>query len=117
VGAACPRCGAADFRVEASIELPADARSDEITLQCVTCPACGLRGAGVYQESRRGRLDAEAWEYKVHDLDEQVWMRLRALLLTCPHPSHRTCGCAAHRFFRAQDENGYWVGEDLFLDL
>ena len=105
----CPAClRKAALEVSWWIELPPDVRSDEITLQLVGCPACGFRGAVVYQESRRGALDAESWEYDGYPVKVDALARLTQLIASCPDRGEPRCGCRAHRELGRQDAQGRW---------
>jgi hypothetical protein len=108
-GFRCPGCGAADsLQIGRSIELGADARSDEITLQLVDCTTCSLRGIAVYEESRRGGMDAECVEHIGFRVAAAERARLEQLLAACPQPRNEGCGCAAHRELRRFDAAGRW---------
>jgi len=106
----CPDCDAAALTVRQSIELPADSRSDEITLQLVRCTACGFRGAAVYEESRRGALDDECWDHTGYRLSDDHRRALAEAILACPDPSDAHCDCDSHQRLGQRDETGRWVG-------
>lgn len=109
-GYRCPRCGAAELRVSASLELGADSRSDEITVQVAACGACGLLAAAVYEESRRGSLDSEAWDYDGYRLPPERGAELLRLIQGCPRPRDVACTCPAHVRLGVKDETGRWAG-------
>ena len=52
----CPECEHKSLNITAKIELPPDARSDEITLQVVECAQCRFFAIAVDKASRRGAL-------------------------------------------------------------
>ena len=106
----CPVCGAGELRLVASLELPADSRSDEITVQAAECGACGLLAAAVYEESRRGRLDSEAWFHTGYLLGAEQARELLARIRSCPEPARSACTCPAHAELGATDETGRWLG-------
>ncbi|HEX6913124.1 MAG TPA: hypothetical protein VF142_22125 [Longimicrobium sp.] len=106
----CPDCSGRRLRIAASLELQPDRWWDEITLQVVECPDCGVRGAAVYEESRRGALDSEAWNHLGHRLPEPLLRTLIADIAACPEPRKSHCDCAAHRTWGRTDADGCWVG-------
>ncbi len=91
------------------IELPPDARSDEITLQWVTCSACGFRALAVYEESRRGALGAECWDHRGYQVYPADLERVIGLMKECPDPNNARCACAAHRILNTVDAQGAWA--------
>jgi hypothetical protein len=109
----CPSCsGSGSLYIASSIELPSDSRSDEITLQVVKCARCGFEGIAVYEESRRGSLDDDAFShiaYRVSDADLQ---RLERAIHSCPRPRDPRCKCSAHRRLGRKDPGGRWSGLD-----
>jgi len=104
----CPACAADALAIGASLELPPDTRSDEITLQLVACARCGFRGVAVYEESRRGGMSDEAVDHTVRDVEPSEVDRLAASIGACPEPRRATCACAAHRALGAPDARGRW---------
>jgi hypothetical protein len=106
----CPECSSASLKVIASLELPPDSRSDEITLQIVRCSDCGFSAAAVYQESRRGALDSESVDHAGYRLPEAELRGLQRLIRSCPTPGNWRCDCEAHRKLGAQDAAGRWIG-------
>jgi hypothetical protein len=107
----CPQCFyPGSLEITFSLQLPADSRSDDISLQVVECNGCGFRGLAVYEESRRGRLDAEAWEHTGYRIAEADLTPLIALMRSCPDPLNGRCGCDAHRTFGMTGPNGRWQG-------
>jgi hypothetical protein len=93
-----------------SLELPADSRSDEITLQLVRCRKCRFEGAAVYEESRRGSLAGEAVDHRGYRMKMSDLQELKTLLARCPHPRRASCGCATHRLLSTTDKSGRWNG-------
>ena len=59
-----PDCAARSLTITSSLELPRDARSDEITLQVVRCTRCQFSAIAVYEESRRGGFDSESVDHR-----------------------------------------------------
>ena len=106
----CPECSGGRMRIAASLELPPDRWWDEITLQVVECPDCGFRGAAVYEESRRGALDSEAWNHRGLRLDEATLRTLIQDVAACPEPRNAACRCAAHQRWGRTDAAGRWAG-------
>ena len=109
-GFVCPACGAGELRVIASLELDADSRSDEITVQAAACGSCGLLAAAVYEESRRGSLDSEAWVHHGCLLAAEKAAELLALIRSCPRPAEPRCTCPAHATLGVTDDTGRWAG-------
>src|SRR5688500_20158651 len=89
----CPDCSGRRLRIASSLELPPDRWWDEITLQVVECPDCGFRGAAVYEESRRGALDSEAWNHRGHRLAEVLMRTLIEDVAAVPGPRSSDCPC------------------------
>lgn len=106
----CPECARPELEITLSIELPPDARSDEITLQTVECSRCGFQGAAVYEESRRGALDSESWHHQGHRLEKEPLRALVEAIRACPDRRNRGCRCASHRGLGRTDASGRWVG-------
>lgn len=104
----CPKCHRKTLTIAHSIDLPADARSDEIAVQSIACAACGFSGAAVYEESRRGV--GESVSHTGYALSPAEFSALDGLLAACPAPSDTACGCVAHRSLNRRTEDGYWDG-------
>jgi len=68
----CPKCLGASMKITSSIELPPDSRSDEITVQTLKCSKCGFAGLGIYEESRRRRLDSESFHHHGYHMDDSA---------------------------------------------
>jgi hypothetical protein len=105
----CPACAAPALEIGATLELPADADWDEITLQVVTCTGCGLRALAVYRESRHGALDSEMVEHAGWRVNAADFASVAAALERCPRPADADCRCAAHARFGGQ-RAGRWLG-------
>jgi len=106
----CPKCTKRTLEIESFLELPADSRSDEITVQVVGCRRCGFAGVAIYEESRRGALDREAVDHAGYNVDGEELRQLRKALDACPTPADSRCSCAVHREIGQQDANGRWSG-------
>lgn len=106
----CPDCSGSCLRIVSSLDLPADGWWDEITLQVVECPDCGFQGAAVYEESRRGALDSEAWNHRGLRLAEAQLRTLIDDIAACPDPRNPDCRCAAHQKWGRTDAAGRWLG-------
>ncbi len=104
----CPDCGEASLSIDASITLPPDSRSDDIVLQLIACRQCAFRGVAVYEESRRGRLDAESWDHVGYRVPADERARLASLIAGCPASGAWRCPCAAHQALGRQDAAGRW---------
>lgn len=110
----CPDCRIKTaLEIRQSLELTSDARSDEIMLQVVECRQCSFTGLAVYEESRRGPLDAELNEhigYRVAGTElEEVIQWINA----CPEPTNHRCQCLVHREMTQKDDAGNWNGRNV----
>jgi len=111
----CAACGHQhSLTVKASIDLPADSRSDEIALQIIQCASCGFRGIAVYAESHRGALDDDSFEHVGYFSDEKSVNKLAGLIKKCPDPHNKRCSCQAHQTLSITDRSGRWHGLSLF---
>jgi Zn ribbon nucleic-acid-binding protein len=93
----CPKCDQPRLEIELSIELPADDSWDENSVQLAACQACGLRAITLYQESRRGSLQDEAWQHFGAVISAEAYQLLAEMFSGCPAPMDRSCRCTAHR--------------------
>ena len=114
MGLTCPMCGQDSLKIKSSLEMPPDVRSDEITVQLIECSQCGFKGVGVYEESRRGRLDSESVDHYGYGLKNPEWKRLAALIKTCPEPRRKDCDCPSHGKLNEKSRHGRWSGLDGF---
>jgi hypothetical protein len=105
----CPACQGT-LRITASLELPPDSRSDEITLQIVKCGECGFEAIGIYEESRRGALGTESVDHRGFRIDAADLRALRRQIRSCPRPNDPHCDCAAHQALGRTDSSGRWAG-------
>jgi hypothetical protein len=110
----CPECLDATLVIVAYVELPADASSDEITLQVAECGRCGARGLAVYEESRRG--SEPAWHHTYYDVGGPELKRIAGLFRLCSSPSRSSCSCEVHRLLGRQDADGTWRLETITRD-
>jgi hypothetical protein len=109
----CPECRAGDaLRIVRSLELPSDARSDEITLQIVSCNRCRFAGIAVYEESRRGALDDDSFDHTGYRVSKRDLAALRRAMASCPEPRNPRCRCPAHREYGRRNARGRWSGLD-----
>jgi hypothetical protein len=108
----CTRVGA--LRIVSRIELPPDSRSDEITLQIVTCAQCGFTGIAVYEESRRGALDSASFSHTGYYAEQNDVASIKRLIDACPTPKNPRCPCPSHRTLGHKNEFGRW---DILDDL
>jgi hypothetical protein len=94
----CPHCAASSgLEITDTIELPPDPQRDEMTFQVVACKACDFSGLAMYTESRRGALDAEAWEHTGYLASQEEVRQVRQAIRTCPRPMDSDCTCEAHK--------------------
>jgi hypothetical protein len=106
----CPECKKTSLGIKAQIELPPDSRSDEISLQIVTCSSCGFSGIAVYEESRRGALDADSYSHIGYRVRKEDQVKLRNMIRKCPTPREQRCTCPAHRELGKTDSAHRWIG-------
>lgn len=104
----CPRCRGVSMKITSSIELPPDARSDEINLQILKCLKCGFDGIGVYEETRRGKLDSELVHHRGYYVDDSVLASLEKMIKQCPKPKKTSCLCKIHHFLGCTNAFGMW---------
>jgi len=105
----CPKCHNKTLAIIYRIELPSDARSDEITLQVIRCGGCNFEGIAIYEESRRGALDSETYDHYGYSLDSQELKSIKALIKRCPEPANPRCICDSHQNLNERDGFGRWV--------
>ena len=110
----CPECRQSALRITHRLELPPDARSDEITLQVVRCSQCRFEGLAVYEESRRGALDDESYSHTGYEAKKAALSALKVAIARCPDPGDPRCACAAHEEYGRRDTHGRWTGLDAF---
>lgn len=107
----CPQCkNPGSLEISLSLELPADSRSDEITLQIVACSSCNFRGLAVYEESRRGVMDQDEFEHTGYYTVATGQAELFELMSSCPEPWNVHCQCQAHRTLGSHGPTGRWQG-------
>ena len=106
----CPTCSEKSLKITSKIELPPDSRSDEIALQIVECSQCRFAGIGVYEESRRGALDAESFDHTGYRVGARDLAALRKTVRQCRQPTNPRCKCSAHRELGSRDASGRWNG-------
>jgi hypothetical protein len=106
----CPECNTKALKIVTKIELPADARSDEIAVQTLRCGHCRFAAMAVYEESRRGALDDESIEHRGYRLSSQELRELRRQIRQCPEPRNPRCHCAIHRKLGTRNKAGRWSG-------
>lgn len=111
----CPNCRRNNSLViGARLELPADARSDEITIQMVRCDECEFQGVAVYEESRRGGMDSESFDHRGYRLGQAELKRLNKLIAACPRPSDTKCTCSSHKELNHRTDYKQWIRLDGF---
>jgi hypothetical protein len=109
MGFQCPECNNKTLKIVDRIEMPPDARSDEITLQVIRCGVCNFEGIAVYEESRRGALESETIDHYGYTLDGQELKSIKALIKRCPEPANYRCACDSHQKLIERDGFGRWV--------
>ncbi len=109
----CPKCGNSQaLKIELSMTLPPDSRSDDIILQIVRCDRCQFSGAAVYEESRRGA--SESWDHRGYIISENALKQLSALITGCPNQRDKNCRCPAHQKLGKEDQHGRWIMPESF---
>jgi hypothetical protein len=108
----CPQCAMPTLHIIASLELPPDSRSDEITLHVVKCSRseCGFAGLAVYEESRRGAEDS--FHHTGYYASADDVRRVRQTIARCPKPQNPRCNCPAHRELGRKNAYGRWDALD-----
>jgi hypothetical protein len=107
----CPQCLTCNsLEITLSIELLPDRRTDEISLQVVSCSACNFRGLAVYEEARHARSDAESWAHIGYWVSPDAVESVSAAIRSCPNPFDSRCTCASHIGLGEQDVYGKWRG-------
>ena len=107
----CPECETPGcLNVANRIELPPDIRSDAISFQTVECSQCDFAAIAVYEESRRGALDRESFDYTGYYVSADDLESIKIAIGQCPQPDNWRCLCPAHHAFGTQDASGRWNG-------
>jgi hypothetical protein len=55
-----------------------------------------MEAIAVYEESRRGALDQEAWEHYGYCISQAEMDELKGLLAQCPKSQDAGCRCQSH---------------------
>lgn len=100
----CPACNNKTLSIQRSIELGADSRDDEYSLQAVRCSGCDFVGVATYQESRRGA--EESWDHLGYNMEHGDFDVFLDLLKGCRAPTSARCSCEAHAHFGIKNEYG-----------
>lgn len=105
----CPNCySKGSLRIVQAITLPPDSRSDDILVQMVVCDACNFQGGAIYEESRRGAIDAESWVHTGYRINHLQLSVLKALMDGCNDPTNPRCRCQVHSLLGNKDRYGRW---------
>jgi hypothetical protein len=104
----CPSCLAASMEITSSIELPHDNRSDEISVQILKCSKCDFAGLGIYEESRRGRLNSKSFHHRAFYVNNSVLESIEKMIKQCSKPKYPNCKCKIHRSLDCVNKNGRW---------
>lgn len=106
----CPDCkNLKTLQIINRIELPPDARSDEISLQIVKCNSCKFEAVAIYEESHRGALDSDVFDHYGYTIDQKELKELKALIRQCPEPKNLRCSCDTHTTLQRKDSYGRWI--------
>ena len=112
MGLICPQCHDATMNIVSKIELPPDNRSDEITVQILTCSKCNYQGIAVYEESRRGSFDNDSVSHQGYFVDSNFLTEVEDFIGQCKNPRDTYCHCKGHRFFETTGCYGNWIWKD-----
>jgi len=107
----CPQCLTRNtLEIVLSIELLPDRRSDEISLQVVSCSVCAFRGLAVYEETRHGQSGSDSWNHIGYWVSPDAVESVSAAIRSCPNPFNPRCACTAHADLGERDVYGKWRG-------
>ena len=110
MGFQCPKCDAQkSLDIVSRLEIPPDARSDEISLQIVKCQLCKFEAVAIYAESHRGALDSDVYDHYGYTINQKELKELKALIRQCSEPKNRRCSCDSHRTLIHKDSYGRWI--------
>lgn len=84
---ACGACKAEAMEIKIAVDVEPDSDSDEARAQVLRCSACGRGALGIYEESRRGRLDSESWRHWGWIVDDDVITTATERLQAEPRPT------------------------------
>lgn len=84
---ACEACKATTLAIVLAVEVEPDDDSDEASAQILRCDTCGAGALGIYEESRRGRLDRESWRHWGWFVGDDVIASAEAKLRATPRPT------------------------------
>lgn len=107
----CPQCKSIDtLEITASIDLPPDRRSTDISLQVVVCSACNFRGLAVYEECRSGGPSGEEGQHIGYWVSPDAVDLVLQAIASCPSPHNDRCTCQAHTELSNRDVSSVWRG-------
>lgn len=109
MGLICPDCQSNALDIFQSLDLPPDSCNDEISLQVVKCPKCGLHALALYEESRHGALDSESWHHEAYRVSEEDFQMVSEVIQRCPRPRDSNCRCSTHQML-GQTSGHRWDG-------
>jgi hypothetical protein len=110
----CPECLQNRLTITTRIELEGDSRSDDIALQLLDCASCGFNSIAVYEESRRGALDAESYDHYGYKISGEDFRSIQALLEPCSNLQRCDCTCPAHQRLNRCNAQGRWNALDEY---
>ncbi len=67
----CPNCSSFGAGIESSKDLGRNGYSDEVSIHLIKCQ-CGSEFVGHYEESRRGHLNSESFNYWGYGFDDEL---------------------------------------------
>jgi Zn ribbon nucleic-acid-binding protein len=107
----CPQCKTSDsLEIGASLEIPPDRQSCEISLQVVACSACGFRGLAVYREGRASVPESESWQHIGYWVSPDAVESVLRAIQDCPEPHNPKCQCFSHTSLGQKDIRRVWKG-------
>ena len=107
----CPQCDNPSLEIAHALDLPPDARSDEITVQVLRCTNCVFDALAVYEESRRGALDRDCFDHTGYRATPARVRELATQIAACPDPRNPKCPCPSHAALN-RVSNHRWQGLD-----
>ncbi|GEM_PF-976297 len=94
----CPQCQVKNsLQILTTLELGPAAGADETMIQLTECSHCEFQALAIYQESRGGALEGEAFSHQGYPLAKEQFQLLTDLFRVCPDGFKRMCGCQAHQ--------------------
>lgn len=95
---ACPYCHKPDSIDQiARFELPGREVFSDRSAHLMQCKQCSQVFMSVYEESRAGALDSEAWDLYHYYLPQNIQQDMLINATLCPNPTQWDCNCPIHQ--------------------